>query len=172
MKDFEYGKRIGLVAVLVLASACSRSGKGAQVPEGSTVNTPATGGPGVVTGPDGEQYAVTDAPSGGGDGANRPKISGSAATAHAAGIQAFQSGDLEGARAQFSKASEADTNAYQAHYSLGVVRERLGEVSGALTAYRKAVTAVPDPSAPTDTRRPRRSPTERIGPSAATTRWT
>lgn len=137
--------RLCLVLVVAGASlACAgRSGKGSELPEGTKVNTPVTGGPGVVTSPEGEQYAVTDAPSSG-ESANRPKMSGSAATAHAAGLQAFQNGDLEGARTQFTRASDADANAYQAHYSLGVVRERLGEVSGALTAYRKAITAVPD----------------------------
>jgi Tfp pilus assembly protein PilF len=132
-----------VVAGASLACAGGRSGKASELPEGTKVNTPATGGPGVVTSPEGEQYAVTDAPSSG-EGSNRPKMSGAAATAHAAGLQAFQNGDLEGARTQFTRASDADANAYQAHYSLGVVRERLGEVSGALTAYRKAVTAVPD----------------------------
>jgi Tfp pilus assembly protein PilF len=59
-------------------------------------------------------------------------------------MQAFQSGDLEGAKAQFQKAIDADSNAYQAHYSLGVVRERLNETSGALSSYSRASTIVRD----------------------------
>ncbi|HMJ10163.1 MAG TPA: tetratricopeptide repeat protein [Polyangiaceae bacterium] len=142
-----HNKAARLCLVLAVASAslacAGRSGKGSELPTGTKVNTPTTGGPGVVTSPEGEQYAVTDAPSSG-ESSNRPKMSGAAAGAHAAGLQAFQNGDLEGARTQFARASDADATAYQAHYSLGVVRERLGEVSGALTAYRKAITAVPD----------------------------
>ncbi len=44
-------------------------------------------------------------------------------------MQAFQSGDLAGAQTQFVKATQADPKAFQAFYSLGVVRERLGETS-------------------------------------------
>ncbi len=40
-------------------------------------------------------------------------------------MEAFKNGDLVGAKTQFSKAVEADANAYQAFYSLGVVKERL-----------------------------------------------
>jgi Tfp pilus assembly protein PilF len=134
-------------ALAVNAAACgggsSASGPGGKVPEGAKVDQPASGGPGVVSSPGGQQYAVTDAPSSG-EASNRPKMNASAAQAYGAGMTAFQNGDLEGAKAQFLKAAEADANAYQAHYSLGVVRERLGETSGALTSYRKAATIVPD----------------------------
>jgi Tfp pilus assembly protein PilF len=135
-----------LAAVLSSAAAgCAKSGatSGAQVPPGATVSGGATGGPGVVTSPTGEQYAVTDAPTSG-EAANRPKMNASAAQAYGAGMQAFQAGDLEGAKAQFQKATEADPNAYQAHYSLGVVRERLNETSGALSSYSRASTVVRD----------------------------
>src|SRR5690349_8412011 len=114
-------KLLSLVAFAALAAGCSHGSKGANVPEGSQVSAPTNGGPGVVTSPKGEQYAVTDVPTSG-EASNRPKMSSSAASAHAAGLQAFQSGDLEGARTQFAKASDADPNAYQAAYSLGVVR--------------------------------------------------
>jgi len=134
-----------MLAISAASIGCAKSGEGpgAQVPPGATVSTPGSGGPGVVTGPGGEQFAVTDAPSSG-EAANRPKMNASAASAYRAGMQAFQAGDLQGARTQFQKAAESDANAYQAYYSLGVVRERLGEVSGALTAYRRATTVVPD----------------------------
>jgi Tfp pilus assembly protein PilF len=134
-----------IAAVLSSAAAgCAKSGasSGAQVPPGATVSG-ATGGPGVVTSPTGEQYAVTDAPTSG-EAANRPKMNASAAQAYGAGMQAFQAGDLEGAKAQFQKATDADPNAYQAHYSLGVVRERLNENSGALSSYSRASTIVRD----------------------------
>jgi tetratricopeptide (TPR) repeat protein len=59
-------------------------------------------------------------------------------------MQAFQAGDLQGAKTQFVAATQADAKAYQAYYSLGVVRERLNEGSGALQAYRQATTIVSD----------------------------
>ncbi len=133
------------VFAALLAIGCGKQGEsaGAQVPPGATVNAPSAGGPGVVTSPTGEQYAVTDAPTSG-EASNRPKMNATAASAYGAGMQAFQSGDLDGAKAQFQKAIDADGNAYQAHYSLGVVRERLNEVSGALSSYSRASTIVRD----------------------------
>lgn len=125
--------------------ACGgKNGEGAKVPEGSKVQGGQFGGPGQVYNQQGEQYAVTDAPSSGESGANRPKMNASAATAYAAGMEAFKNGDLQGAKAQFTKAGEADSNAYQAFYSLGVVKERLNENSGALAAYQKAYGVVSD----------------------------
>ena len=140
-------RALPLLLAAVLASAavgCAKpgAGSGAQVPPGATV-AGAAGGPGVVTSPTGEQYAVTDAPTSG-EASNRPKMNASAAQAYGAGMQAFQAGDLEGAKVQFQKATEADANAYQAHYSLGVVRERLNETSGALSSYSRASTIVRD----------------------------
>jgi Tfp pilus assembly protein PilF len=149
MRLMSIGDRaLPLLFAAVLSSAaagCAKSGatSGAQVPPGATVSGGSTGGPGVVTSPTGEQYAVTDAPTSG-EAANRPKMNASAAQAYGAGMQAFQAGDLEGAKAQFQKATEADANAYQAHYSLGVVRERLNENSGALSSYSRASTIVRD----------------------------
>jgi Tfp pilus assembly protein PilF len=112
--------------------------------EGARVDQSQFGGPGAVYNQQGQQFAVTDAPSSGESGANRPKMSASAASAYGAGMEAFKNGDLVGAKAQFSKAVEADANAYQAFYSLGVVKERLNETSGALTAYQKAYKVVSD----------------------------
>ncbi len=134
---------VSAVAFGLALSACG--GKTPpKVPEGTKVETPATGGPGAVYGPGGQQYAVTDAPSSGEAATNRPKMNASAASAYAAGMSAFQSGDLAGAKQQFTQATQADSNAYQAFYSLGVVKERLNENSGALSAYNKAVAIVPD----------------------------
>ncbi len=67
-----------------------------------------------------------------------PVMNAAGTQAYQAGVQAFQAGDLQGAKAQFSRASEADPNAYQADYSEGVVQERLGSKSAALSAYRAA----------------------------------
>jgi tetratricopeptide (TPR) repeat protein len=76
--------------------------------------------------------------------AARPKMNAAAAEAYGAGLAAFQRGDLEGARAQFEKAIAADPKAFEAHYSLGVVRERLGSPSGAMSSYRSALDVMPD----------------------------
>ncbi len=88
--------------------------------------------------------SISDAPSSGEGGAQRPKMSASAASAYAAGMTAFQNGDLAGAKAQFTQATQADPKAYQAFYSLAVVKERLGDIPGALAAYRQATLVVPD----------------------------
>jgi Tfp pilus assembly protein PilF len=99
---------------------------------------------GVAATPAGQQFGVSDAPTGGDAASTRPALSGSALSAYQAGMQAFQAGDLQGAKNQFIAATSADSKAYQAYYSLGVVRERLNETSGALQAYRQATTIVGD----------------------------
>ncbi len=71
-------------------------------------------------------------------------LSPEAASAYAAGVQAFQAGDLAGAEAQFSKAVAADPQAYPAHTALGMVQERRGEVTRALDSYAKASALAPD----------------------------
>lgn len=135
---------LAIAAALALSSIACGGGKQEQpkVPQGTRVDQPITGGPGGVYNQQGQQYGITDAPTSG-EAANRPKMNASAAQAYAAGLQAFQAGDLQGAKTQFTKATEADSNAYQAHYSLGVVKERLGE-GGALSSYSKAVSIVSD----------------------------
>lgn len=138
-------RRISHLAIalsLSLASVACGGKQEPKVPDGTRVDQPVTGGPGGVYNQQGQQYGITDAPTSG-EAANRPKMNAAAAQAYAAGLQAFQAGDLAGAKTQFTKATEADANAYQAHYSLGVVKERLGE-GGALSAYGKAVSIVPD----------------------------
>ncbi|MEZ4224100.1 MAG: tetratricopeptide repeat protein [Polyangiaceae bacterium] len=134
------------VAVLLgLGSvACGGKQKDSNLPTGTRVDTPSTGGPGAVYSPGGQQYAVTDAPSSGEAATNRPRMNAQAQASYQAGMSAFQAGDLQGARQQFTQATESDPKAYQAFYSLGVVKERLGEVSGAMSSYQKAVSVVPD----------------------------
>jgi len=101
-------------------------------------------GAAVPIGPGGQQMAISDAPTSGENAAPRPKMNAAAAQAYAAGMSAFQSGDLNGAKNQFAKATKSDKNAYQAFYSLGVVAERLHDTSAAQAAYRRAVSIVPD----------------------------
>jgi len=135
--------RLGSVALALLAftSACA----GSKPPPAAAPTAEAPPAPPPETAPSGPQAVsgMSDRPTGEGASA-RPAMNASAASAYAAGTQAFKSGDLQGARTQFTRATQADSKAYQAFYSLGVVKERLNETSGALTAYRQATTIVPD----------------------------
>ncbi len=138
----------GIGAVLSLCVACggggAAAGEGAKAPTGApTAPPPGTEG-GVATSPQGQQFAVSDAPTSGESAAQRPAMNASAQAAYQAGMQAFQAGDLQGAKNQFVSATQADPKAYQAYYSLGVVRERLNETSGALQAYRQSTAIVSD----------------------------
>jgi Tfp pilus assembly protein PilF len=74
----------------------------------------------------------------------RPKINAQATQAYLQGLEAFRDGDLKGAQSQFLQAIKADSKAYQAHYSLGVVRERLGDVDAAGSSYLKSLSIVRD----------------------------
>ena len=136
---------LALAGLLAMSSAACGGKQGdSKLPEGTKIDTPSTGGPGAVYSPTGQQYAVTDAPSSGEAATNRPRMNAQAQAAYQAGMSAFQAGDLAGAKQQFIQATQADANVYQAHYSLGVVRERLGEVSGAQGSYLKSASIVPD----------------------------
>src|SRR5690606_25202734 len=68
-----------------------------------------------------------------------PAMSGAAASAYAAGMQAFEAGDLDGAGQQFSRAIAADSSAYPAHMALGTVQERRAETAKALDSYARAL---------------------------------
>ena len=136
----------GLASVLLLSVACgggAAAGEGAKTPASAPAPAANTEG-GVATTQAGQQFAVSDAPTGKDTAAQRPAMNASALTAYQAGMQAFQAGDLQGAKNQFVSATQADSKAYQAYYSLGVVRERMNETSGALQAYRQATTIVAD----------------------------
>lgn len=76
--------------------------------------------------------------------APRPEMSKKAAKAFKNGQKAFAAGDLQGAKAQYKAATEADSKAFEAYYALGVVEERLGRFSAARAAYQKAYGIVPD----------------------------
>lgn len=125
---------------LALSAGCAKSGTtpGAETPDKTP---PGAQQPGA---PDDSGMGISDAPTGGEMLTERPKMNAAAAAAYEAGTQAFKAGDLPGARAQFTKATEADPKAFQAFYSLGVVLERQGQSANAVTAYRKATLIVPD----------------------------
>jgi tetratricopeptide (TPR) repeat protein len=89
--------------------------------------------------------SVADVPSGRGQKLGpRPRINARAEQQYAQGLQAFARGDLRAARTQFLLAIQSDAKAYQAHYSLGVIRERLGDNAGASSSYLKALAIVAD----------------------------
>jgi Tfp pilus assembly protein PilF len=144
------GQYLGILVVtstLAMLSACAKEGAGpdavtpaASQQQGGAPN--AAGG--AVTNAQGQQFAVSDAPSSGEAATNRPQMSAGAKQAYQSGMQAFMAGDLQGAKTQFSNAVQADPKAYQAYYSLAVVHERLGATGSATTAYQKAVGVVPD----------------------------
>lgn len=126
--------------------ACGGAQKSAQAPSGGAPGAPGAGQPAqqqVATTAQGQQYAVSDAPTSG-SGKARPAMNATAAQSYQAGLSAFQAGDLGGAKTQFSNAAKADPKAYQAYYSLAVVQERLGEQAAALSSYQKALDVVSD----------------------------
>lgn len=122
----------GLGLTAALASACGDT---------PPVNYPLGGqdaGPGgAVTDKGGAQVGVTD-------GVGTSGLSGAAKDAYDRGFRAWMEGDLEGAKKGFSDASSAEPKAPSPHYSLGVVLERLGDLSGAQSEYRAAFTLKPD----------------------------
>lgn len=125
--------------------ACEKPGAGADAASPAAVQPAGAGGPGgAVVNAQGQQFAVSDAPSSGESATNRPQMVGGARDAYQAGMQAFMAGDLQGAKTQFNNAIASDPNAYQAYYSLAVVHERLDAPGNAGTAYQKAVSLVPD----------------------------
>jgi Tfp pilus assembly protein PilF len=67
-----------------------------------------------------------------------PTLSPAAASAYAAGLQAFDKADLKGAAEQFGRALAADRGAYPAHVGLGIIQERRGERAKALDSYGAA----------------------------------
>jgi len=73
-----------------------------------------------------------------------PALAGAAASAYAAGLEAFKNGDLDGASQQFNKAIQSDPRAYPAQVALGVVQERRGEMARALESYGAALAVAPD----------------------------
>ncbi len=71
-------------------------------------------------------------------------VSGAAKASYDRGWAAWQTGDLQGAKAAFTAATQQDSHAPAPHYALGVVLERLGSVPDAQQEYRAAFTFKPD----------------------------
>jgi tetratricopeptide (TPR) repeat protein len=125
---------VGLWWVLGLSAlglaSCSGSGAGQDTKTAAAV----AGGQGAETAAEGRA-----APS-----AGQPAMSEAAASAYAAGQEAFKNGDLDGASKQFAQAIASDARAFPAHVALGVVQERRGEVARALESYSAALAIAPD----------------------------
>jgi tetratricopeptide (TPR) repeat protein len=148
MKNFNYRgvyvstqRALSLAAVIQLFAACAET-PAAKSPTSANTAAPSPNAalPAQAAVP---AMAMSDSPSSG-ESSNRPKMNAAAEQQYRAGMQAFQVGQLDGAEAQFSQAVQLDSRAYQAYYSLGVVRERKNNSSGALSAYAKAIAIVPD----------------------------
>jgi tetratricopeptide (TPR) repeat protein len=77
-------------------------------------------------------------------GATPGAMSPEAAQAYAAGMEAFEKGDLQGAGKQFSEALARDRGAYPALVGLGIVQERRGDPQRALDSFGAALAIAPD----------------------------
>ncbi len=136
--------RAGFFA-LGLAALAPLTGCGDETP---AAKVPVPGGGAVGTGDlaqqkPGQQWGMSDAPSSSGMTGERPKMNDSALKSYQQGMQAFSAGDLATAKKFFQEATSADSKAYQAYYSLGVVQERLKD-DGAGASYRQSYTILAD----------------------------
>lgn len=136
-----HAKLLVAASALVVAVGCGGGGAkpGAAAPTATAAPVPP---PGSVDG--GAITGISDAPTSGESASNRPAMNAQAQQAYQAGVEAFKSGDLQGAKTQFTRATSSDPKAYQAYYSLGVVQERLNEIGNAQASYRQATVVVPD----------------------------
>ncbi|HMJ52812.1 MAG TPA: tetratricopeptide repeat protein [Polyangiaceae bacterium] len=131
---------LAVAGTSVLGSACGGSKKQASV----ATPTPTAQAP-YGQAPPGQQpaYPQQPPPPGAPPAVGKLEMNGSAQSAYQKGIASYAAGDLAGAKAAFQQAVSSDAKAYQAHYSLGVVSERLGDAN-ALSAYRQASTIKAD----------------------------
>jgi tetratricopeptide (TPR) repeat protein len=134
---------VGLLVVSgALGSGCG--GSKTQAKQAAPVST-APGPYGQPTPQQQQQpgYPQQQPPSAGPTVAGKLQMNASAQSAYQKGMSAYASGDLAGAKSSFQQAISSDSKAYQAHYSLGVVLERLGDAN-ALAQYRQAATIQAD----------------------------
>ncbi len=121
---------VGTSAFTAVASqGCGGADTKVEYPQGDAGGTVQTGG--------GAQVGVTTP-------GNDIGLSGAAKDAYDRGWQAWLAGDLPGAKAAFKDALDKAPNSYAAHYSLGTVLERLGDVSGAQQEFRASFSAKSD----------------------------
>ena len=126
-----------LLAAVLAAAACGGDDK--PVVKYPTAVGDAGVEPGTTVSTDtGAQVGVTDGPNAHSD------LEGAAKDAYDRGFKAWMNGDLPGAKAAFKEATDKDSKAAPAYYSLGCVLERLGDNAGAQQAYRQAYSAKSD----------------------------
>jgi tetratricopeptide (TPR) repeat protein len=127
-----FGSRIASVGVLgvciagasLFAPACGGPDKPVNYPDGGGTGS-------AVTDNKGAQVGVIDS-------AGTSGLEGSAKSTYDAGWQAWLRGDLATAKSKFTDAQSAAPKSPAPSYSLGVVLEHLGDISGAQQAYRAA----------------------------------
>lgn len=146
IKPMRSAAAVVLVPLLVAGwlQACGGKQTTAEGPEGVSTAGP-TGPTGTPVATDqGVEIGMSDAPSSRDvPMAERPKMREEAKAPYMQALDAFGRGELAQAKQLFLEAIGKDPKAYQAHYSLGVILERLGE-SEALARYRQAFTIVTD----------------------------
>ena len=121
---------LSMAGASLVAPACGGD-KPVNYPKGDA------GAGGVVTDNQGGQVGVVD-------GAGTSGLDGSAKSTYEAGWQAWLKGDLPTAKKKFQEAAEAAPKSPSPPYSLGVVLEHLGEVSGAQQSFRTAFSNDPE----------------------------
>lgn len=122
----------GASATLMIAlAACGGPDKRVVAPtKGADAGTP------VMTEAGGQVGVV--------DGAGGSGLTGAARGQYEEGWKAWLSGDLATAKKKFQEAQASDPKSAAPPYSLGVVLERLGDVSGAQQAYKSAFANNPE----------------------------
>jgi Tfp pilus assembly protein PilF len=134
------GRLIYIALAVTSALGAQVTGCGGSKSEAKTpAGTPAAAVPGAPA----AQQPSGEAPPPGSPATGPLRMNSSAESAYRQGLQAYSVGDLAGAKKAFQEAVSADSKAYQAHYSLGVVLERMNDAS-AQTEYRQAFTIQPD----------------------------
>jgi tetratricopeptide (TPR) repeat protein len=134
-----------LATTALLGLMASVPGCGGEAPAPKVATKPvADGGAGAtaagqtVENAQGQDVGVAEGPD------QHPELSGPARESYNRGWAAWQAGDLNGAKAAFTDATQKDSHAPAPHYSLGVVLQRLGNVADAQQEYRAAFSAKPD----------------------------
>ena len=127
-----------LASSLILAAAIGTAACGGdeKKPPETPTKPAATTAPGTKPPPSGDQGTPESSGSSG--------LSGAALQAYTDGWNAWLVGDLATAKKKFQSAQSLDAKSPAPPYSLGIVLERQGDVSGAQQSYRAAYTSAPD----------------------------
>ena len=130
-RAFGSGLRGGVATALLVVACGGSATKGPETPQAGDTGARAQGSGGSSNGGSSVPDMHADV-----DDAAKPS--------YARGWQAWAAGDLAGAATAFQEAARLDPRSGAPDYSLGVVKERLGDPAGAQQAYRSAFTAKPD----------------------------